>query len=190
MKNFKTLNRLFLVLPFVLFLGQCDNEKNCDQENDIFLTNFLEEQEIKKITLTCKEFPTKNNFNQVCSFGQNTSKIPNERYEIEAAIGDYVIWEGEFSTPSICGKINITEIQCDKPYIFGEKDITDGDDGRGDGEIIAKVIQGQEGEVMKYKLFFEAIKDKDTVKLMIDPKIKMVVRHLSAVPNDSLSKGN
>jgi len=195
MKNFKTFNQLFLLLPFVLFLGQCNNEKNCDQENDMFMNNFIEQQKVHKITLKCKSFPTKNNFNTECSFGQDTSKIPNEKYEIEAAIGDIVIWDGEFSRPSVGYKINITEIQCDRPYIFGERNITDGGSGDEcgkDGDIIAKVKQGKEGEVMKYKLLFEAVTTAgDTTELFtIDPKIRIILRRPSAVANDSLSKGN
>ena len=178
MKNFKSFNRLFLLLPFVALLGKCEKDDN-----------FLENQRIHRITLTCDTIPDSDNFNGICSFGQREGS--NEKYTIDAAVGDIVIWDGELSNPKE-GKIKIDNIIYESGVdIFKNKNIHDRQDGKDDGQIVAIIKQGKVGDELKYKLRFTAYdsQSKPVVTDTIDPKIRLVTWDVRDSIKDTLGGG-
>jgi len=175
MKTLKPLYHLFYLLPFVALLGKCDKDDN-----------FVLDTKIHRIILTCDTIPTKDNFNQVCNFGQKEGA--NKEFTIDAWIGDVVIWEGELSNPKE-GKIRIDNIIYESgTNIFKNKNIHDRQDGKEDGQVVAVVKQGKEKDQLKYKLRFTVYnsENKPVITDTIDPKIRMIRISIKDSVEDSL----
>ena len=132
-------------------------------------------QEKHTIELTCSTSQLNDdNINQVCNFGQNDNE-PNENFTIEADVDDLVLWESKYKIADI-GYIDIVKIDYESGVnIFKDKHIYDDEDRSPDGKIYAVVKKGNDGEMLKYKITFDAYdKGGDFVgRFSIDPKIRI-----------------
>lgn len=112
------------------------------------------------------------NVDAVSNFGQENGET-NRDYTITVQVGDFIIWRG-VSTSSEDDIVNIKSINHE-----GGKNMFDQNILRGNGEepeiVVGEISNGQENDVMKYKVSFKVLNDGNRRggTYHIDPKIQI-----------------
>lgn len=137
----------------------------------MFLTTIISAQTTHTIILKC-DTPniTKNNVNDVCSFGQQ-SDVSNVDFTTDVNLDDIVVWRGDASNPNSSIELHSINYQGGK-NVFNQNVLKDVN-----GIVTGKVVAGLPGDVEKYTLKFRVYRNGRRLPGIfdIDPRIRIKV---------------
>lgn len=138
----------------------------------LFITTLVNAQTTHTIILTCDTSNiTKENVNEVCSFGQGRS-ISNKDYTLDVRLGDVIVWRGLASNSDLSSTIKLEQVDYQGGRnVFVRNALSDDE-----GIITGEVVQGEVGDEEKYDLKFRVYIDGRRLsdKFVIDPRIRII----------------